>query len=225
MRSRTLEPDTFKTMKLFLSSIAISREQEKDFVALVGKELQDISFALIENAADPVSDAERGFVQKTRKKIENTGVKIQQIDLNEFKGGTEGLYKKLKQFDVVWFGGGYTFYLRWIMKASGFDTIVSKLLKEGVVYGGGSAGAIVAGPSLEKFEEAGELEKCPEIINEGLGLTDLIIIPHWGEEDFQSDLVKIKKYYDTTNYTVLTLTDDQAVVINRDTWAVSPSKT
>jgi len=211
-------------MKLFLSSIAISKEQEKDFVSLIGKELKDISFALIENAADPYSGKGREFVDETRAKLENLGMKMQRVDLSNFSNNSDGLFDKLKQFDVIWFGGGYTFYLRWIMRESGFDSIVSKLLKEGIVYGGGSAGAIVAGPTIEKYDEEGELEKCPEVINEGLGLTELIIVPHWGEDIIQSELEEIKSHYDKTDYTVLTLTNDQAAVINGDNWFVSPRK-
>jgi len=211
-------------VKLFLSSIAISKEQGKDFVTLVGKQLKDISFALIENAADPYADTEKGFVYETRGKIKSLGMQVQRINLSEFEDNAEGLYAKLKKFDVVWFGGGYTFYLRWIMRESGFDSIVSKLLNDGVVYGGGSAGAIVAGPTIKKYDEEDELEKCPEVINEGLGLTKLIIVPHWGEDSIQSELEEIKSHYDKTDYTVLTLTNDQAAVIDGDNWFVSPKK-
>lgn len=52
-------------MKLFLSSTSIPDELVTPFTELVGKDLEDISFALIENAADPYGD-NVGFVLETR---------------------------------------------------------------------------------------------------------------------------------------------------------------
>jgi len=59
---------------------------------------------------------------------------------------------------------------------------------------------------------------------EGLGCTRLIIIPHWGEESIQTKLEEIKSYYDNTSLTVVTLTDKEAVVVNKETWFVTPPK-
>lgn len=200
-------------MKLFLSSFAINGEQKPYFEKLVGKKCKEIAFALIENAADPYPEENKGFMHRTREELKCIGLDFQLVDLNGFVNKPEELYKKLKDFDVVWVGGGNAFYIRWLMRETGFDQMIKKLLAVGLVYGGGSAGAIVAGPTLDKFEAVDQPEQSPELINVGLGLTDKIILPHWGIEKFQVGLDKIKEYYDKIDHEIVILNDDQSAVI------------
>ncbi len=209
-------------MKLFLSSISINEQLKPYFLELVGKEAKDIKFALIENAADPYTEEVKGFMYKTRTDLEALGMQLERIDLNEYEGKQQELKDKLSQFDVVWVGGGNTYYVRWLFKKTGFDQFIHELVNNGLIYAGGSAGAIVAGPTLEKFQEVDEPENSPELINEGLGLIELVIIPHWGQEKYQENLQEIKKFYDKTNYKTVTLTDNQAVTVNGSDWKVRP---
>ncbi len=208
-------------MKFFLASTNITPELKPHFLNLVGKDLADIKFCLIENAADPYSEEKKGFVYETRSVFENLGMQLERIDLREYKTN-ENIYDDLKKFDVVWVGGGNVFYLRWIFKESGFDTAITKLLKEGVVYGGGSAGAIVVCPTLEKFDLVDDASKSPQIINQGLNLVDLILIPHWGYEKYQTKLQEIKDHFDGTDYKVITLSDSQALSINGNDQKICP---
>jgi len=54
--------------------------------------------------------------------------------------------------------GGNTYVLRYEMRRSGFDVIIKDLLAAGIVYGGDSAGALVAGLSIAGVESADEPE-------------------------------------------------------------------
>ncbi len=209
-------------MKLFLSSHGIAEEQKDSFSQLVRKDIADISFALIENAADPYPEERKGFVYSTRELLGSYGMKIEQIDLAEYKGKTKELQNVLKMSDVVWVGGGNTFYIRWLMKETGFDTIIKKLCEDGLVYAGGSAGAIVATRTLKHFDLIDTPEMSPELIYEGLGLSELTILPHWGTEKFQEGLDKIKTLYEAEGQQVITISDGQAVVINGKNWKVEP---
>lgn len=209
-------------MKLFLSSISVNEQIKPYFLELVGKPAADIKFALIENAADPYAEEAKGFVYKTRADLEKLRMQLERIDLHHYVGKIEALKQKLSQFDVVWIGGGNTYYIRWLFKVTGFDQFIRELVGNGLVYAGGSAGAIVAGPMIEKFQETDEPENGPELINEGLGLTDLIIIPHWDQPKYQDNLRPIKEYYEQTEYPVVVLTDDQAAVVDGETWQVRP---
>src|SRR3990167_2972655 len=139
-------------MKLFLSSYAVSEGNKAAFAALVGKPLAQIRMALIENAADPYPPEKSGFVRETREIFEKLGLQIEPVDLRGFRGKSAALLAKLRRFDVVWAGGGNTYYLRWIMEVVGFAGVMGKLLAEGAVYGGGSAGALVAGKMLKYFD-------------------------------------------------------------------------
>lgn len=210
-------------MKLFLSSRDIPNNLRDVFLNLVGKQATDIKFALIENAADPYTDDTKDWMFETRKNFESLGMQMTLVDLRLYKDDPESLYTVLKNVDVVWIGGGNTYYMRWLMKVSGFDTIINKLLDEDVVYGGGSAGAILPCPLLDKFDIVDDPNAAPEVIKQGLGLIDFVIVPHWGDPEYQSQLEEIKNYYDALKrYPVVTITDTQAVIVDGDSCEVHP---
>jgi len=69
------------------------------------------------------------------------------VDLRNWRNKREALREKLASKDVIWLGGGNTYYLRWILKETGADDIIINLVQQGKVYAGWSAGAMVAGPN------------------------------------------------------------------------------
>lgn len=200
-------------MKLFLSSVAVTQDLLPHFTKLVGKESADIRFCLIENGADVYPDDERGFVERESNALMAVGLRLERVDLRDYFQ-KEGLRDALKGFDVIWFGGGNTYYLRWVLRESGFETIVHDLANEGIVLAGGSAGALVLGPTLKGFEIADEPEKAPELIEEGLGLTDFVPVPHWKNEKFGDVIAKVKEKLDAESIKSMTMTDEQAIVVN-----------
>src|SRR3982750_3938999 len=137
-------------MKLFLASLAINDQQAAELAKLVGKDQKGIKLVLIENAADP--DGERPeWAMQNRAAIQSHEFDVEIIDLREYCNKTTELKEKLAAKDVIWCGGGNTFYLRWLLEDTGAAAIIRELVEGGTVYGGGSAGAIVAGPTLKHF--------------------------------------------------------------------------
>ncbi len=201
-------------MKLFLSSLSISEEQKQDFINLVDKPLHEISFVLIENAADPYEEKYKGFVLETRQHLESFSMNLKRLDLAQYIKKPVELFDALKDSDVIWVGGGNTYYLRWLMKETGFDTIVHKLLSTGIVYGGGSAGAIVAQKTLKYYDLIDDPQLAPVAMYEGLGLTNIILVPHWNTEGIQPTLQEIKDLYNNDGLEVVTIEDGQALVVN-----------
>lgn len=208
-------------MKLFLSSTSIPNELVTPFTELVGKNLEDISFALIENAADPYGN-NAGFVLETRTVLQSLGMQLELIDINKYKNKSEDLKEKLGTFDVIWFGGGNIYYLRWLMQVTGFDSIARELLEKGIVYGGGSAGAIIAGSTLKYFDLVDDPNVSPELIYSGLDLIDLVIVPHWGTEKIQGKLSEIQSLYTNDDIDTVTITDNQAIIVDGEKWTVLP---
>jgi dipeptidase E len=207
-------------MKLFLSSTSILPVHFLRFLELLGKDSKEINFALIENAADPYPQSMDSFVMETRKHLISLGMNLELMDLRGFLDSSEKLALALNKFDVVWCGGGNTFYLRWLMNATGFDAEIRKFLDQGKVYGGGSAGAVVACPSLASIELVDSMEFAPEILHVGLGLTELSVLPHWGEPSIEKALSRIKTEWEERGAKVVPITDAQAVIICGDTWEI-----
>lgn len=207
-------------MKLFLSSLAISDPQSVALANLVGKKPKDMKLALIENAADTYPEGSRAWVDSNRAAIQSHNFAVELFDIRQYKGKLQQFKDKLAVKDVIWFGGGNTYYLRWLLKESGVDELVTDLVEQGIVYGGGSAGAIVAGPTLKHFETADNPKDAPEVILEGLHLTELVVVPHMDNVKFEAVIHGINNKLKTDGFRTVPLRDAQALVIDGDTHTV-----
>jgi dipeptidase E len=170
-------------MKLFLSSEGVPRPDLLRKLLEVSK-AETVKVALINNAQDPYPEAlaeERE--DAVRERFISLGFEPADVDLRRYEGKAEELATELKKCKLIWCSGGNAFWLRHVMKTSGFDTIINDLLSQGIVYGGWSAGVVVAGPSLHPIELMDDPTKAPEIW-EGLGLIDYFIWPHWDTEKY-----------------------------------------
>lgn len=135
-------------MKLFLAS------KIKDPLSI--KKLEDYlsgfknkKIALIPTA----SNGENGW-QSWKKKNEGTwkfvhklGAKVTDVVLEEYRD--ESVIKLLQGQDAIWFMGGMAGYLNYWIRRCKIDLNIRKLLKNGTVYVGSSAGAMVAGQTLQ----------------------------------------------------------------------------
>lgn len=204
--------------KIILASCNIPLDLKNSFEDFVGKSCKEMRFALIEDAAN-MSDR-KDWVYVTRKDLISLGITYTLIKLSDFIGKQEDLFFELKNFDVIWCGGGNTFYLRWLMKETGFDKMITKLLESGIVYGGGSAGAIVAGPTLKKFDIVDDPSLVPEIMYDGLNITNIVTLPHWGVNKFQMSLDEIKSYYENSNYKLVTISDENFILVENNDFKV-----
>jgi peptidase E len=118
-------------MKLFLSSLAISNPQSRELAKLVGKKPEEVKLALIENAADTYVGKTRGWVDQHRAVIQSHAFDVEIIDIRAYKEQRMTLQDKLFHKDVIWFGGGNTYYLRWLLRDTGVDKMLMGLLKLG----------------------------------------------------------------------------------------------
>lgn len=200
-------------MKLYLSSYRIPRPDV--LTDLVGKPAAKIRVAVIFNAHDGYPED-----QRAEKAADLAGYftdhnfNWDRLDLREYFGRSADLMAYLQQMDAVWAAGGNTYALRSAMRRSGFDQVSSRLVEEGLIYGGDSAGAIVAGPDLHFFETADDPALAEELVYEGLNLTEQVVIPHWGSEKYASVLEDTLNNHRAAGHQTTVLTDEQVLVIN-----------
>lgn len=136
-------------MRLYLSSYRLGRHVEW-LKALLPKRPRALILA---NALD-------GFSMSLRRKLtaeeydpyselEVLSFTVSDFDLRQFFGAPEDLTKTLRTGDLVWILGGNSFVLRRAMALSGFDAELVRLLRsDDLIYGGFSAGAVVAARTL-----------------------------------------------------------------------------
>lgn len=195
-------------MKLFLSSAGIKPETKDKFLELLGKDPKECTVAFIPTACDPEPD--KSYVQWTIDQIEELGMKCVTVDL---KGeNADSLYEKMKDHDIICVNGGNTFYLIDQVRKSGFDKIIRKLLDEGKVYFGVSAGTLIACPDIALSGWKSGWDR--NVVNlkdlTGLGFVDYAISVHYEPEDQKV----LDDYSEKSGYRVVPLTDQEAIVMD-----------
>lgn len=197
-------------MKLYLSSYRIPTPGA--LAELIDKPLPAASVALITNAKDYYSERARRFkVSQMVNFMEQLGLAVTPVDLREYDN-PNSLKQDLSKHDLVWAMGGNTYVLRYEMQRSGFDDMVKELLAEGIVFGGDSAGALVAGVSIAGVELGDEPEFAEVVINEGLGLVPYVVLPHVNNPEFAAVVPVFRSVHQDKD--IIELNDSQAVIFN-----------
>jgi len=171
-------------MRLFLSSYRFGSHAES-LVSLLGGRRA----AIIENALDGIhADMRARYRREVYDPVADfgsLGIAARLLDLRAYFGQPDALRTSLGEVDLVWVMGGNSFVLRRAMKQSGFDIVIRDMLDaDTIAYGGFSAGAVVAGPSLRGLELMDDPFELPDGYDEppiwsGLGLTPFAIVPHY----------------------------------------------
>lgn len=179
-------------MRLYLSSYRMG-DRAGALLALLGRAQRA---AIVSNALDNTSprarDIYREEVYDPRAELGSLGISAVDLDLRKYFGRQESLAADLARYDLVWVIGGNVFTLRRAMKQSGFDIVIGEMLvRDEIVYGGFSAGAVVAGPSLEGFELMDDPDELPAgyapgPVLKGLGLIDFAPVPHFRSQHPES---------------------------------------
>jgi dipeptidase E len=180
-------------MRFYLSSYRFGDRFDR-LLAMVGKGAQA---GVIANGLDAVSDAERAAyarnVHDPIAELRAVGLGAFDLDLRNYFGAPDRLAETLSKLQLVWVTGGNAFLLRRAMRQSGFDGVIGGCLADDkLVYGGWSAGAVVAGPDLRGVE----LMDDPNLLAEGydaapvwdgLGLVGFHLVPHYESDHPDSE--------------------------------------
>jgi dipeptidase E len=204
-------------MRLFLSSYRAG-DYDEELVQLFGK---NTKVAVITSAKDDKNNQERKeSVSEVIEFLKSLGFKPLEIDLRKYFKSSNFTKNDLKEYRAVWVAGGNTFVLRRSLKQSGADKVLDDLVRKNeIIYGGESAGAILATPTFTGVEFGDDPNIVPEgyrkeIIWEGLGIVPYHIVPHYRSAwEGSKDMIKKLK---EKNLEYKTITDNQAMVIDGD---------
>ena len=207
-------------MRLFLSSYGLGNAPD-ELPALVGNNKRT---AIIMNSQDtktPESRAER--LQREIDSLTALGLQPEELDLRQYFGKSDELKEFIKNFGLVWVRGGNVFVLRKAFKQSGFDEIITDLLKnDQIAYGGYSAGVCVLAPSLHGVELVDPKDETVEgydieIVWDGLGILGYAVAPHYKSDHPESDDVnKYVEHLADNHMLFKTLRDGEIIIIKDD---------
>ena len=196
-------------MLLYLTSKA--SKTLKGLLPLLPRSPQKMQVAFIPTAGDLYD--EKPWMEEDREKLVNLGFQVEDIDIKSKT--TEELEKTLSHKDIIFVAGGNTSYLLEKAQESGFLELAKKLVQEGTIYIGSSAGSLLACRNIEvdkiyNDEFGKELESY-----EALGLVDFVIVPHADNPKYASCIEKIVSTYGH-KYELQMLNDNQAIVVNNN---------
>jgi dipeptidase E len=207
-------------MRLYLSSYRLGPSPEY-LAALAGKNKR---VALILSAGDAWGDeAHRGRVIEQTAMFREIGMEVTDVDLRTYVDRSAELEDHLQNYGSVWLAGGNTFVLRRAMYDSGFDRIVTRMLRDdAIAYGGYSAGICVLAPSLrglELVDDPAEVAQAFEkdVIWDGLGLLSYVPVPHFQSGQPESEMVdKVVSFLEAGRVPYRALRDGEVIYINGD---------
>lgn len=184
-------------MRLYLSSYRFGSAVER-LTALIPPGAR---VAVVSNALDLVpEEARRSYARNVHDPLADLadmGFAPFDLDLRRWFGEAAGLERDLADVGLVWAVGGNAFLLRRAMAQSGLDAILQRRLAEdSLAYGGWSAGACVAGPSLRGIDFMDAPDEVadgydPAPIYKGLGLIDFVVVPHFASDHPEADAATV----------------------------------
>lgn len=97
---------------------------------------------------------------------------VAQTELTDFR-------KELELADCIYVASGETFRLLHALKSTGADHLLVDSVRQGKLYAGSSAGAIIAGPSIEPAAVMDDPSSAPDLRDyTGLNFTEFVVVPH-----------------------------------------------
>ena|SRR3989344_947770 len=193
---------------LFLSSAGVRFPIiRQELFNILPKNPSELKLTFINTASRVVEDDT--FAKEDELELRRMGFIVQVLDI---AGKNEDeLTRLLKEQDIIYVEGGNGFYLLKHVRESGFDKVIKKLINQGVLYVGISAGSYIACPTIEIHEWKQNPENHYGLKSlEAMNLVPFLISVHYNREKYRG---KIKEGISKTSLIVKILTDDQALLV------------
>ena len=189
-----------------------------NFVPFLPKKPSEFRLTFIPTAAE-VEKGDLQWLQDDRKALVDAGFPVTDFTLTNKT--SDEVKKMLDNTDFVFVSGGNTFYLLQEMRRSGFADVIKAYVDKGMIYGGSSAGSIVAGPDISHSALLDDPTAAPELKDfMALGLVDVVVLPHWGSEHFHHRYGKVMETAYKKGLKIILLTDDQYLLVQNDRYTI-----
>lgn len=208
-------------MRLYLSSHRLGSHEEI-LLSLAGERKKA---AIICNALDHLTTSTRLEYKKNIydpiADFNRIGIDAEEIDLRDYFTESSRLKNDLKQYGIVWALGGNAFILRKAMRKSNFDLTIKALLEnDTLLYGGFSAGAVVATSTLKGIDIMDNPNQFAtnyheEVTWDGLGLIDYSIVPHYQSNHPETALAsEAVLYFERARLPYIAMRDGDVLISN-----------
>ncbi|MFR9145979.1 MAG: Type 1 glutamine amidotransferase-like domain-containing protein [Mediterraneibacter sp.] len=184
--------------------------QVTDLVKTIEPELAGKTVTYISTAG--IVEETEGMVEEETTILESLGLAVDVLDVSA--ASYESIVNSLTKNDIIFIGGGNTFFLLQELRRSGADKILVQEVNKGKLYIGESAGAVIACPDIGYCSGMDSPEKAPELTDyTGLGLVDFYIVPHIGNKEMGEAAEKAVEEYNS-KLDLKIITDRQIIQVD-----------
>ena len=184
--------------------------QVADLVRTIEPELAGKTVTYIPTAG--IAEEIEGMIEDETNTLESLGLTVDVLDVST--ATYDSIVSTLTKNDIIFVGGGNTFYLLQELRRSGADKIVAQEVNKGKLYIGESAGAVIACPDIGYCSGMDSPEKAPDLTDyTGLGLVDFYIVPHIGNEEMGEAAKKAVEEYNS-RLDLKIITDRQVIQVD-----------
>jgi len=197
------------TKKLFLTSAGFLNKEISDlFLKEADKELSELRIFMVTSAR---TKEEEYYIEESKQELIDLGIK----NIFTFNLDRKILFDEVKDTNVIYVCGGNTFYIMKQFRKTGLDKIVIKLVNQGKIYVGVSAGSVIAGPDIEIAGWGIDGDKNDIDLKDltGFNFTNIAVFPHFEKDKHKQEVEEFRKKVD---YPVIELTDNQAIFIKEE---------
>ena len=167
----------------------------------------------IDDAASEMRQAP--FAQAELKAIGETAETLVPLTLSQ--SNSSDLQNEIASANCIYVASGEVFRLLNALRSTGADRLLTDAVNQGKLYAGSSAGAIIAGPSIEPASIMDDPKTAPQLTDyTGLNLTPHVIVPHAQGTTGPYSIEVISKTVETygREWNLLLLRDGQALFID-----------
>ena len=182
-----------------------------DLVKAAEPDLKGRTVTYIPTAA--IAEEIEGMAEEETRMLEDLGLTVDELEVST--ASRETVREKLMKNDMIFVGGGNTFFLLQELKRSGADQIIAQEVEKGKFYIGESAGAIAACPDIGYSAVMDVPDKAPGLTDyTGMGL--VLGHPEMGPG---AEMI-IEKY--SSELDLKGINDYQAILVEGDRVSILP---
>ena len=183
--------------------------QTTDLVRTITPELEGKTVTYIPTAG--IAEDVEGMVEEETSTLESLGMMVDVLEVSS--ASYDSIVNSLTKNDIIFVGGGNTFFLLQELRRSGADQILIREVEKGKLYIGESAGSIISCPDIGYCAEMDSPEKAPDLIDyAGLNLVDFYIVPHIGNAEMGEAAEKAVEKY-SSELELKAITDEQVILV------------
>lgn len=202
-------------MQLFLTSIACNVLDQ--ITSHLESDPRDLKVAFIPTASNLAANKEG--TENDRNKLTSLGFQVEDVDIAVTRH--EDLRRVLEMADVIFVGGGNTFYLLQETRKSGLDEVLREFVGNGIPYIGSSAGSVIMGSTIEPIKMMDDPEDAPALTSyKGLGFVNFVPLVHYGNEEFVDEYRTALPDLYTSGPTFVLVRDQEFLHVKGDYWRI-----